>query len=190
MINLFGAQFAALQIQLLTDMNDITEVAFLSSRLQLWSYALLDDMRLSADLLEIFQQAQTDATNLIQLCSTKNLSAIPFHVCRAIAYSAMMLIKILKSPYAIQQEVILDYIEQARQALSSAVNIDIVKKSCQILQELPFVEDKKRTPQIYTRMTASITYNCLRVFFSEPRNMTMPVSGMHLDGFDWDNFEL
>lgn len=50
MINLFGAQFAALQMQLLTDINDITEVAFLSSRLQLWSYALLDDMPMFAVL--------------------------------------------------------------------------------------------------------------------------------------------
>jgi hypothetical protein len=49
------------------------------------------------------------------------------------------------------------------QANISAEN-DVTQKTCQILQDLPFLQDKNRTPHIYSRMTASIVYDLLRAY--------------------------
>jgi hypothetical protein len=58
MITLFGDQYAALLRGRLHPMDSITESAFLSSRIQLWSFALLDDMPFTTDLIEIYHQAE------------------------------------------------------------------------------------------------------------------------------------
>jgi hypothetical protein len=176
-------------------MDNIIENAFLSSRIQLWSFALLDDMPFTTDLFEICHQAEKDAIRLIQLGCERNLTSTPFHVTRSVIYSAMVLIKILKSTYTTQHEAILDHIDRARRALSSAITTenDVIWKACQILQELPLVQDQKLTPQIFSRMTASIFYDSLRVYAEHKYHMlslAQPPTGIDLSGFDWDSFQL
>jgi hypothetical protein len=195
MITLFGDQYAALLRDRLHPMDNIIENAFLSSRIQLWSFALLDDMPFTTDLFEICHQAEKDAIRLIQLGCERNLTSTPFHVTRSVIYSAMVLIKILKSTYTTQHEAILDHIDRARRALSSAITTknDVIWKACQILQDLPLVQDQKLTPQIFSRMTASIFYDSLRVYAEHKYHMlslAQPPTGIDLSGFDWDSFQL
>ncbi|KAE9367382.1 hypothetical protein N431DRAFT_561376 [Stipitochalara longipes BDJ] len=195
MVTLFGAQYAALLQDYLQPIDDIIETAFLSSRIQLWSFALLDDMAFTADLLEIYQQAEKDAIRLIQLGCERNLSSAPFHIGRSIVYSAMVLIKILKSSYALQPEAILDHIDRARQAVNSSIMVenDVTRKAWQILQELPLMQDRKLTPQVFSRMTASMFYDSLRVYAENKNPMlasAQSTNEIDLDGFDWDSFQL
>lgn len=109
-IKLFSAQFASPECQHFpspstTPSNPIIELALLSSRLQLYLFAIHhDDAPISHDLLHIMRSAETDAMRLIALaCSPQsgvNLPHAPFYVSRSICYSTLLLIRILKSPYA------------------------------------------------------------------------------------------
>jgi hypothetical protein len=140
-------------------------------------------------------QAEKDAICFIQLACDRNLSSAPCHVVRSIIYSAVVPIKILKSTYTTQHEAILDHIDRARRALSSAITTenDVIWKAWQILQALPLVQDQKLTPQIYSRMTASIFYDSLRVYAEHKYHMlslAQPPTEIDLNGFNWDSFQL
>jgi hypothetical protein len=170
-------------------MDNITESAFLSSRIQLWSFAILDDMPFTTGLFEIYHQAEKDAIRLIQLGWERNLTSAPCHFTHSVIFSVMVLIKILKSTYATQHEAILDHIDRARRALTSPITIenDAIWNAYQILQGLPLVQDQKLTPQIFSRMTASLFYDSLRVYAEHKCHMlslAQPPTEIDLNGFD------
>lgn len=191
MINIFAEQLSELQQRHFPDMTGIVAVSYLFARLQIWSFALLDDMLLSEDLLTIFQTAETEAYRVIELCYDMNLAAAPYHFRRAICFGGFVLVKILRSPYChTRPELLEDNIERARQALSAAVigPDDIFGKACRILEELPYLEDKKRTAPIFSRMGASMMFDMLRIYWENwhDRNMPVELSFVDLDAIEWD----
>lgn len=183
-------QFSTLETQHLDQMDDRIKIAFLSSRMQILSFALLDDMPVSPELLEYVERAKQDACHLIELCYGQNLAIAPAHVRHAISYSGFVLVKILRSSSCIDAEVLQDNIERVRQALATTTNSpeDTYRKACQTIQWLTYVEDKKLSPPIYTRMGASLVYDMMRIC---AENKYGPISQteeqvIDLDGFDWN----
>lgn len=196
MINLYGEQLSELQERYLQGMKGIVEVSYFFARLQIWSFALLDDMMFSEDLLKIFHIAEDDACKIIELCYDMNLAASPYHFRRAICYSGFVLVKILRSPYChMKRELLEDSIERARQALSTTASSpdDIFCKACQVLGELPYLEDKKRTAPIFSRMSASMMFDMLRIYWENWHDRNLPEQApslLDLDGIDWDTLGL
>src|SRR4051794_22959193 len=87
-IKLFDAQFDRLHQDSLSSQHYIIELAFLSSRLQLWSFAFHSDIPPSfRDVIEIVNQAEQDAIHLVQVACEKNLALVPFYICRSVCYS-------------------------------------------------------------------------------------------------------
>lgn len=182
--------YSALEMGPLKQMGDVVRIAFLSSRMQLFSFALLDDMPDTPEIFEYVQSAKQDACNLIELCYFQNLAIAPAHVRHAISYSGFVLVKILRSHYSTESEVLQDHIERVRQALSTTTSSpdDTYRKACQTIQWLTYVEDKKLSAPIYTRMGASLVYDLLRTY-SENKfgpSLVPDEPGIDLDGFDWN----
>ena len=125
-----------------------------------------------------------------------NLAASPYHFRRAICYSGFVLVKILRSPYChTKREVLEDSVERARQALSTAASApdDIFCKACHILEELQYLEDKKRTAPIFSRMGASMMFDMLRIYWENRHDRNLPEqtpSLVDLDGIDWESLGL
>ncbi|KAH8801387.1 hypothetical protein F5884DRAFT_806461 [Xylogone sp. PMI_703] len=183
----WGEQFSSLQ-ERLGQMNDVVKVSFLTVRLQLWSFGLLDDMPMSTDLLQIIKRAEEDACELIELCYDRNLNISPYSFRRAICYAAFVLVKILRSSQSAQREVLEDKIQHVRQALSSIATSpdDINHKVCQRLQDLLHLEDKKLSPPIMSRMGLSMMYDLLRIFVeNRSEGLVQDNQISILDGFDW-----
>ncbi|KAL6241763.1 Regulatory protein leu3 [Rhinocladiella similis] len=192
MVKVWGEQFATFQAQHLEDMDNVVRTAFLTSRLQMWSFILLDDMLVSPEMLSLVENARQDACDLIELCYSQNLSIVPACVRHAMCYSALVLVKLLRSGYSAESEVLQDSIDRARQALKSTVTSpdDIHRKASETIQKLLYIEDKKLSPQIYTRMGASVVYDLLRIW-SEYKYGIVPHQladdqTIDLEGFDWN----
>lgn len=216
MVKLFSVQFETLQRVQRPEKNEITEMAFLSARLQLWTFILLEDVEITPDILGLLLQAENDATQFIRMACEKNLSLVPFHVCRAVFCSAVILIKILKSPFMVQHELLGDQIDRARLALSSASRTegDVIMNVCNLLQEAPKMESKKSINPIRSRMSFSLVCDFIRTFAEhvnavrsqDSRNEAMGLvhcvsgdgrrsaqpfdigcfDGIDLDGLNWD----
>ncbi|KAF3935514.1 hypothetical protein ABW19_dt0200919 [Dactylella cylindrospora] len=188
----YGAEFSALQAQHLEDMNDAIKILFLSSRLQVWSFALTEDTPISPEQTEIVKQAEKDACDLIELCYNLNLSVAPCYIRRAMCYCAFVLAKVLRSQQATQCEVLEDNIEKVRQALMTTSDSkgDITHKACELLQDLPYMEDKRLSPPIVSRMGVSVLYDLLRIgventIEKQMGQRTMTNFTFDLDGFNW-----
>lgn len=95
----------------------------MTSRLQLLSFILHDDIPQIPDIIELFYQAELDAYALILAASERNLSRYPFHLARSVLYAALVLIKIVASSYAQQPQVIFDQITLASRTLSTAIKV-------------------------------------------------------------------
>lgn len=195
MINVYGEQLSELRQRYFPDMAGMVAVSYWHARLQIWSFALLDDMVLSDDLLAIFQTAEHEAYKVIELCYDVNLAAAPYHFRRAICFGGFVLVKILRSPFCrTKPELLADNIERARQALSATASApdDIICKACRILEELPYLEDKKRTPPISSRMSASMMFDMLRIYWENwyDRNLPEEPSFLDLDAIEWDSLVL
>lgn len=196
MINIYGEQLSELQRRYIRDMDGIVKVSYFFARLQIWSFALLDDMMFSEDLIKIFHTAEEEACKIIELCYDMNLAAAPYHFRRAICYGGFVLVKILRSPYCpVKRELLEDNIERARQALSTTVSApdDIFCKACRILEELQYLEDKKRTAPIFSRMGASMMFDMLRIYWENWADRNLPEEApslLDLDGIDWDTLGL
>ncbi|KAK5061536.1 hypothetical protein LTR84_008080 [Exophiala bonariae] len=117
LINVFARQFDELRRKNLPQESDMEEIFFLGSILQLWSFALHDDIPLSSESFHIVQRAREDAIRLIQLAQEKKLSLAPFYICRSVCYAALVLYHIKLSPYAVQDELLDDHIIRAQEAL-------------------------------------------------------------------------
>lgn len=196
MIKLYGERFARLQTQILDQADDTVKIAFLSSRAQLWSFALLNDMAFSADLKDCIEHARSDATALIGVCYGKNLAVAPYHVRRALCFGAFILIRVLKSQPLTDPEVIEDMIERTCLLLeinpSSASPSDLVRKACQIIRALQKMNDRRLRPPILSRMGASLVHDSLRIWVeneyydnSQHNHADASLATLDLDGFDW-----
>jgi len=211
MVRFFGAELEKLQKEHFPDMSQIVQISYLTSKLHLWSFVLHHDIPRSSDIIEFFYQAEHDAASLIFLASEKNLSRCPFHVARSVLYAALTLLRILVSPYARQPTVIYDQIMLASKTLSSAVKVsdDHAQRWSRHLQQLVALRDRKRTPPVRARMSASLVYDAIRVMkehinvpenqesqqFESPEALNIPSwmnveSGarlLDLDGLNWDD---
>ncbi|KAJ6259370.1 hypothetical protein Dda_6271 [Drechslerella dactyloides] len=197
MIMAYGAEFAALQVAHLDPMDENIKIIFLSARVQLWSLALIDDVPLTlspsatpSPYLEIVKYAERDACDLIEQCYGLNLSITPVYIRRAMSYCAFVLARILRSQHASQCEVLEDNIEKVRQALitTSDTRGDIIYKACELLQDIPYMQDKHLSPPITSRMAASVLYDLLRIA-SENKlgsQLGQRTLAFDLDGFDWN----
>ncbi|KEF62171.1 uncharacterized protein A1O9_00143 [Exophiala aquamarina CBS 119918] len=196
MIKVYGEQLSELQERYLQGMKGIVKVSYFFARLQIWSFALLDDMIFSEDLIKIYHSAEDEACQIIELCYDMNLAASPYHFRRAICYSGFVLVKILRSPYChMKRELLEDNVERARQALSTTASSpdDIFCKACQVLEELLYLEDKKRTAPIFSRMGASMMFDMLRIYWENWHDRNMPEevpSLLDLDAIDWGTLGL
>lgn len=156
---------------------NIVEFAFLSSRLQLCSFALHEDILFSVDVIGIIYQAEQDAMRLIQIAE-KNLSLVPFYACRSVCYAALILLKLLKYSCVTQHEHIWDHIERARLALGATAKTDgdVHQGIDRLLQAATFLQEKKANPPTQFRMTFSVVFNILRAYqeqFYESPNATL-----------------
>jgi hypothetical protein len=190
-----GDQFSTLLTHHLGNMTNAGKIVFLSSKVQLWSFALLDDVPSSTEQIEIVKQAETDACTLIDLCYDLNISITPYYVRRAMCYCAFVLAKILRSGQATHREVLIDNIEKVREALIATVDSkdNIIHKACEYLQELPYLEDKRLSPPILSRMGVSILYDLLRIHVENHHHSgesSEEAQTLDLDGFDWNTLGL
>jgi hypothetical protein len=120
MINVFGRQFEDLRRQRFPQPTEIVEIFYLTSRLQLWSFALHNDVPVTANSVQIVYQAREDAIRLIQVACEKNLSLVPFYTRRSVCYAALLLYRIKLGSYGCQDDMIEHHIDTARQALSTS----------------------------------------------------------------------
>lgn len=196
MIRQFGEQFCSLREQYLGNMNNVVTIALLSAKVQLWSFAFFDDIPVSPELLKIVNDAKEDACEVIDLCYHRNLATAPYYVRRAMCYCAFVLVKFMRSLYHVQTEVLEDHIERVCQALSTSTcsQEDIDYKACNALRALPYIEDKKLSPPIASRMGASVVYDLLRIWaendYGRTRSIEQDTQMCDLDVFDWTSFTL
>ncbi|RFU28025.1 hypothetical protein B7463_g8311, partial [Scytalidium lignicola] len=98
-------------------------------------------------------------------------------------------LKLLRSPYKLQVEVLQDHIERVCQALTTCSPDDINYKASQALQTLPYLEDKKLSPPIVSRMEASVFYDLLRIWvennFVRTKAADQETQVPDLNSFDW-----
>jgi len=194
MMKLYGEQLSTLQAQYLQDMNDIVQVSFLYARLQTCSFALLDDMPVTDELVQIINSAEETACELIELCYGMNLAVAPYIVRQVMCYGAFVLVRIMRSQHSTQREVLEDNIERVCQAMSTTASADdgITRKLCPILRALPYVEDKSHTSPIMSRMAASIVYDSIRIYWnnSDARRPSQEPLTFDFDGYDWNTLLL
>jgi hypothetical protein len=124
LINVFARQFDDLQRRRFPKPTDIVEIFFLSSRLQLWSFALHTDITVSANSIQIIQQARDDAVHLIQIACEKNLSLVPFYTRRSVCYAALVLCRIKLGPYDWRDSMIDHHVGRAQQALAGSEGVE------------------------------------------------------------------
>jgi hypothetical protein len=211
MVRFFGTELEKLQKERFPDMSQVVEISYLTSKLYLWSFVLHHDIPRSSHVIEFFYQAEHDAASLIFLAAEKNLARCPFHIARSVLYAALTLLRILASPYARQPTVIYDQIMIASKTLSSAIKVsdDHAQRWSRHLQQLVALRDRKRTPLVRARMSASLVYDAIRVMkehinapeiqegqqVGSPEALNIPSwmnieSGarlLDLDGLNWDD---
>jgi hypothetical protein len=146
-------------------MDQDIEIVYLTSKLQLYSFALHDDVPESLDLIEFIQKAESVACKLIQLVSQLDLEFAPAHWSRAIIFAGVLLIKILKSPNAGDRNLINNQISLAHRIFSSMTKADNDgnQRSDRLMLLFSVLEDKKKWPSIQCRSAASLIYDAIRV---------------------------
>ncbi|KIW46493.1 uncharacterized protein PV06_02162 [Exophiala oligosperma] len=117
LINVFGKQFDDVRRQRFPRPSDVVEIFYLSSRLQIWSFALHNDVPMTANSVQIICQAREDAMRLIQIACEMNLSLVPFYTRRSVCYAALLLCRIKLGPYGWEDDMIDLHVERAQEAL-------------------------------------------------------------------------
>ncbi len=107
-------------------------------------------------------------------------------------YAAFVLIRLLQLPYDTQRELLHDSIERVRESLNAIVSSpdDLNRKACFILQELSYLEYKRRSPPILSRMGASLLYDSLRVHWEHLLERQLPTGDFDIYKFDWNGLSL
>ncbi|KIX00116.1 uncharacterized protein Z518_10253 [Rhinocladiella mackenziei CBS 650.93] len=194
LINIFAKQFDELRRTRFPKPSDVVEMFFLSSRLQLWSFAMHDDVPVSADAVQIVHRAKEDAIRLIQVACEKNLSLVPFYTCRSVCYSVLLLYRIKIGPYAMQDDLINHHIERAQQALSSSKSPNFF----QFLATVTSPENRAECVRVSrakesshrSRMGAFLVFDSLRVYTDLLQtNVNFPPEFLDLDGLSWTDIQ-
>lgn len=190
MVKMFRLQYCTLWERLLPYKCNILEFAFLSARLQLWSFVLHDDIVLSAEVFDIINDAEQDAMRLLHISCEINLSFVPFYVRRSICYAALMLVKLLRYPcIRSAHETIWDQIELARVSLSSSVGArdgDVHHGIDRLLQAAPYLGNKEMGPPTQSRMTYSMVFDFIRSYrrYCQPDPGPLPILGLESFGIE------
>lgn len=194
LINVFGKQFDDLRRQRFPQPDDIVEIFFLSSRLQLWSFALHNDVPISANTVQIIHQAREDAIRLIQVACEKNLSLVPFYTRRSVCYAGLLLIRIKLGPYGWQDDMIDHHIERAQQALSASEGPKVGQFLATVASPanrdaIIRVSGNKRSPH-RSRMGAFLVFDFQRVSRELQQASTIfPSEFMEFDNLPWVEFQ-
>lgn len=190
LINVFARQFDELRKKSLSQANDMEEIFFLSSILQLWSFALHDDVPVSAESFHIVQRAREDAIRLIQLAREKNLSLVPFYICRSVCYAALVLYHIKLSSYAVQDELLDDHIIRAQEALQLLKSPNLTQFLATVTSpenKQEFIARRDKNSSHRWKMGASLVYDANRAYSNVLRsNVYFCPEFLDLDGFLFD----
>ncbi|KIY01298.1 uncharacterized protein Z520_02850 [Fonsecaea multimorphosa CBS 102226] len=187
LINIFAQQFDELRKSRFPAPSDIEEIFFLSSMLQLWSFALHNDVPISPDTFYIVQRARQDAIRLIQVACEKNLSLVPFYIHRSVCFAALLLYHIKLSPYGVNDELLDDHISRAQQALQSRTGPDLG----QFLRTLTspenrgeFIARRDKNSSYRWKMGAALTFDSAHAYV----NMTQSDALFFPELLDLDGF--
>ncbi|OQV02110.1 Fungal specific transcription factor domain-containing protein [Cladophialophora immunda] len=188
-VNLWTERFASLQTELFRDrIDDVVRTSFLYLKLQVLSFALLDDMPVSPGILDCVEVAKQDAYELVDLCGSQNLSLTPASVRYAICFAGFVFVKILRSSYNSAVEVLQDNIERVLEALTTTTSSaeDTFRKACITIQSLMSIEDRKLSSPICTRLGASMVYDLLRICAEHKYGPIIDEQRLDLDFFEWN----
>jgi hypothetical protein len=190
LINVFARQFDELRKKSLSQPSDIEEIFFLSSMLQLWSFALHDDVPVSSESFHIVQRAREDAIRLIQLAREKNLSLVPFYICRSVCYAALLLYHIKLSPYAVRDELLDDHIMRAQEALRLLKSPNLPQFLATVTSpenRQEFIARRDKNSSHRWKMGASLVFDSARAYSNLLRsNVYFCPEFLDLDGFLFD----
>ncbi|OAL33783.1 hypothetical protein AYO20_06959 [Fonsecaea nubica] len=189
LITIFAQQFDELRRTRFPSPSEIEEIFFLSSTLQLWSFALHNDVPISAETFSIVQRARHDAIRLIQVACEKNLGLVPFYTHRSVCFAALLLYHIKLSPYGVLSDALLDdHIARAQQALQSRTGPDLAR----FLQTLTspenraeFIARRDKSASHRWKMGAALTFDSAHAY----ANLTTQAEALFfpelldLDGF-------
>ena len=207
MVRFFSGELDSFRKSHTLDSSLPIKIAYLTARLQLYSFILHDDISRTQDVIQFYYQAEEDAIASIQLATEQTASGLPFHLVRAVLYSALVLIEILASPFSQQPKTLYDQVQLAAQYLTSAIRVedDHASRWSNHLRKLVTLRDLKRTPPIRSRMAASLMYNAIRIMKehrviesgTEPESlmlvnrseMEISLDNFDLDIINWDELE-
>ncbi|KAK2773485.1 hypothetical protein FQN53_004137 [Emmonsiellopsis sp. PD_33] len=127
------------------------------------------------------------------LASEKNLSAYPVRISRYVLFAALVLLRIMWSPYATKVGLMNDKVKQVIRVRSCAIRMpdDHISSSCQMPQSVLPIKDEGRVPLVQTRMSASIAYDAIRVHNEQlqQNNASDMLTPLDLNGLIWQDFE-
>ena len=207
MVRFFSGELDSFRKSHTLDSSLPIKIAYLTARLQLYSFILHDDISRTQDVIQFYYQAEEDAIASIQLATEQTTPGLPFHLVRAVLYSALVLIEILASPFSQQPKTLYDQVQLAAQYLTSAIRVedDHASRWSNHLRKLVTLRDLKRTPPIRSRMAASLMYNAIRIMkehrviesYTEPESlmlvnrseMEISLDNFDLDIINWDELE-
>ncbi|KAK5022235.1 Regulatory protein leu3 [Exophiala sideris] len=194
LINVFGQQFDDIRRLRFPKPSENVEIFFLSSRLQMWSFAIHNDVPVSANTVQIISQAREDAVRLIQVACEKNMSLMPFYYRRSVCYAALLLYRIKLGPYRWQDDMIDHHVERARQALSACKSPNLG----QFLDKVMSPENRyaftcasgdKESPH-RSRMAAFLPFDFLKVCKDlQQANVLLSSEFLDLDNLPWTEFQ-
>jgi hypothetical protein len=195
LINIYARQFDELRKTRLDHANDIEEIFYLSSMLQLWSFALHNDVPISPETFHIVQRARHDAIALIQIACEKNLALVPFYTRRSVCYAALLLYHIkIGSPYGVEQDALIyDHINRAQYALKERGNGTDLATFLSIVtspeNREEFMATRDKTSH-YWKMSAALNYDSARAYNNMLRknaaNIELIPDFLDLDGLLFD----
>lgn len=193
LIKAFATQFDELRKTRFPEPSDIEEIFFLSSMLQLWSFALHTDVPISPDTFHIVQRARQDGIRLIQLACEKNLALVPFYTYRSVCFTALLLYHIKLSPYGVTDELLDDHIARAQQALQSRGSPDLavfLRTLTSPENKAEFIARRDKSSSHRWKMGAALTFDSAQAYANLMHsNAYLFPELLDLDGFLFDASE-
>ena len=190
LINAFAKQFDDLRRQRFPKPSDIVEMFFLSSKLQLWSFALHNDVPMTANTVQIISQAREDAIRLVQVACEKNLSLVPFYTRRSVNYAALLLYRVKLGPYGWQDDMMIDHhVERAQQALGASEGLNFGHFLATVTspdnRNAVTASGDKNSPY-RSRMGACLVFDFHRAYTDlQQASITFPSDFADFDSFVW-----
>lgn len=194
LINVFGKQFDDLRRAQFPEPSDVVEVFFLNAKLQLWSFVLHNDVPISANSVQIVQNAKADAVKLIQLACEKNLALVPYYTRRCVSYAALLLYSIKLGRFQWQDDMIDLHIERAQHALMASdprIGQFVASVTSPVNRDA-FVRASTHTPSPNrSRMGAFFMFDFMRVYadLMEANASRLPCEFLDFDNLPWTELQ-